>query len=98
MNSGVVRAIKERRVVTFLYEGFVRTVEPHVYGVHKDSGNELLSGYQIAGLSHSSQRPGWRLFRLTEVRAFTVTEKVFNHPRPGYNGRDARMGAIFARV
>jgi hypothetical protein len=76
----------------------MRTVEPHTYGIHKDTGNEVLSGYQTAGFSQSGDLPGWRLYRLSDIHNFTVTGSTYEQPRPGYNPHDSRMSHIFARA
>lgn len=96
MNIALAQAVRDRRIVTFWYHGLQRTVELHTYGIHRDSGNEVLSGYQTAGFSNSSDLPGWRLYRLFEVQHLTVTDTRFARPRPGYNPQDSRMGHIFA--
>ena len=96
MNSTIAQAVRERSIVTFWYDGLNRTVEPHTYGIHKDTGNEVLSGYQTGGFSHSGELPGWRLYSLSEISNLTVTGATFTSTRPGYNPNDSRMSQIFA--
>ena len=96
MTLTLAQAVREHRIITFWYDGLMRTVEPHAYGVHKDTGNEVLSGFQTAGFSHSSDCPDWRLYRLSDIQSLTVTNETFKQTRPGYNPHDSRMSQIFA--
>ena len=98
MNSTITQAITDHRVVTFWYEDLLRNVEPHLYGIHAETGNEILSGYQIGGSSHSSDKPGWRYFLVSEIRGLSLTAAGFGHTRPGYNRGDPRMKIIYARA
>lgn len=98
MNVALAQAVREHRIVTLWYDGLTRTIEPHTYGIHKDTGNEVLSGYQTAGFSNSGDLPGWRLYRLSEISSLTITERNFGQTRPRYNPNDSRMGQIFARA
>jgi hypothetical protein len=97
MNQRIAQAVRDHRIVTFWYNGLLRTVEPHTYGVTM-AGHEALSGYQAAGGSHSGDLPGWRLFLLSEISNLTVTDRTFARTRPGYNSNDSRMCRILARA
>lgn len=66
MNSLLCKAIQEKHVVNFYYDGGYRSAEPHCYGVSKD-GNEILRAYQTGGHSESNNAVGWKLFRLDEL-------------------------------
>ena len=68
MNSTIAQAVTDHRITRFFYNELIRTVEPHTYGLHTDTGNEVLSAYQTAGFSHSGELPGWRLFSIRELR------------------------------
>jgi len=98
MSSELVTAVNERRIITFWYSGLARTAEPHTYGLHKDTGHEVLSCFQTAGFSHSGELPGWRLYRLSEIANLSLTADVYPQTRPGYNPNDSRMEIIFARA
>ena len=89
-------AIGGRRVVRFLYDGYLRSVEPHVYGVTA-RGNQALRGYQrnYGGLT---PEPGWHIFRLDRMTGFASTTNTFEHARPGYEAADEVMGGFFARL
>jgi hypothetical protein len=94
MNAFLCRAIRERRIVRFSYDGGTRDVEPHCHGCSKD-GNDLLRGYQIAGYSHSGDPVGWKMFRLDRVSGLLVTEAAFPGPRPEYDRHDDSMATLY---
>ena len=97
MNETLVRAVQGRRVVVFLYDGLLRTVEPHALGL-SSAGDLLLSGYQTAGFSHSSEQPGWRLYRLDRLHSLSVTPYTFAGRRPGFNPRHPLLSTVLAMV
>lgn len=70
----LTRAIRERRVVEFRYDGEPREVEP----CRLAEGPEglLLAGWQ--------RRKGWRTFRLDRMTEVEATERTFDAPREGY--------------
>ena len=97
MNPKLALAVREHNVVTFSYDGLVRTVEPHTYGI-TTAGHEALSGYQTGGFSRTSDRPRWRLYLLSDIRNLIVKDATFERTRPGYRSNDSRMTKIFARA
>jgi predicted DNA-binding transcriptional regulator YafY len=97
VNTTVCQAIRERRVVSFHYDGGQRLVEPFCHGI-STAGHEVLRGYQTGGYSSSGRLPAWRLFRLDEVSELTITSSIFDGTRPGYNSRDSAMTQVFCCV
>jgi hypothetical protein len=93
----LVRAILDHRVVEFAYEGFRRTVEPYLLGLH-EAGEPILLGYQTAGFSQSGEIPGWRTFITTAIGDVDVTNRSFTGPRPDWNPYGHAMLEIFARA
>lgn len=83
LREALLRAIRERRVVSFNYGGHPRTVEPHAYGL-SGAGEEALNGFQISGGSSSVPPPGWRTFTVAEMGELVVTGIGFGGPRPDY--------------
>ena len=81
MNSVLCKAILEKKVIRFYYDGGYRLAEPHCYGISKD-GNELLRAYQTCGYSESNNPVGWKLFRLDELSNLSTTEDSFSSSRP----------------
>lgn len=90
-------AIGERKVVTFIYDGFPREVEPFLIG-DTTSMNAAMRGFQIGGGSKSGNPVGWRLFLLERIRNLSVTETHFSGVRPGYNPSDKAMCRIFVHI
>jgi hypothetical protein len=79
-------AIRLRHLVRFLYHGGVRDVEPYVYG-RDGSGNELLRGFQVGGVSRSGDTVGWKMFHVEDMTNVAVTFEAFT-PRPAYDPQD----------
>jgi hypothetical protein len=94
----LVRAILDHRVVEFGYEGFRRTVEPYLLGLH-EAGEPILLGYQTAGGTRSGGAvPGWRAFITTAMGDVDVTERTFVGPPADFNPYGHSMLEIFARA
>ena len=45
MNQTIINAINNMGILSFIYKGKPRVVEPHAYGMGSD-GNDLLRAYQ----------------------------------------------------
>jgi hypothetical protein len=93
----LIRAILDHRVVEFAYQGYRRTVEPYLLGLH-EAGEPLLLGYQIGGFSQSGEIPGWRTFVTTAVDGVEVTDRSFAGPPSDFNPYGHSMLEIFARA
>jgi WYL domain-containing protein len=93
----LVRAILDHRVVEFVYQGYRRTVEPYLLGLH-EAGEPLLLGYQTAGGSQSGEIPGWRAFITTGIGDVEVIDHTFSGPRSDFNPYGESMLEIFARA
>lgn len=94
MNALVCRAIHERRVVRFCYDGGIRDVEPHCHGCSKEH-NDLLRGCQIGRYSSSGESVGWKMFRLDRMSGLGMTETTFGGPRPEYDPNDNKMTMVY---
>lgn len=98
MNPLLCSAIRNRRVVTFYYDGGRRTVEPYCHGA-SEAGHDLLRGYQIAGFSKSGTPHGWKMFRVEELSGLAITDQVFAANRPEYDPhREEKMATIYCRI
>lgn len=97
MNSTLCQAIRERRVLTFSYDGYSRVVEPHCHGI-TTAGNEALRCYQVSGGSASGTVPGWHMMTTDKIVGLTVTQDSFSGPRSGYNRGDRGMSTIFCEL
>ena len=93
----LVQATLGHRPVTIRYKGLVRTVEPHLIGIH-EAGEPLLVAYQTAGDSQSGDVPGWRTFITTSVESVDVTDERFPGPRGDLDIGAQRMIEVFARA
>ena len=97
MNVVVCDAIRARRLLRFIYDGYERVVEPHLYGVNS-AGHEALSAYLVRGWSASDTSPGWRMYLADQMRDTAALADSFAGPRPGFNPEDSRMTRIYCRV
>jgi hypothetical protein len=93
----LIRAILDHRVVEFGYQGYRRTVEPYLLGLH-EAGEPLLLGRQTAGASQSGEIPGWRTFITTAIDDVELTDQSFSGPPSGFNPYGQSMLEIFARA
>lgn len=96
MNSLIIKAIKERRLIQVYYDGGTRTIEPHCYGVSK-AGKELLRLYQVGGYS-SSNSYDWKLFTVEKMNSIKILNETFDSPRYGYKRNDSVMRRIYAQL
>lgn len=92
----LVDAIQRRRVVTFVYDGLIRHVEPHAFGM-SSADKPLLRGYQIAGDS-SSKLPAWKLFDMNKADGLTLSDVSFIQAREGYKPGDRAMVRMIAEL
>jgi hypothetical protein len=97
INNQLTEAIRNRQIITFIYEGLNRGVEPFTLG-NLHNGRLALSGFQITGRSQSGGIPNWRLFDVAKISHLEVHTDVFTRMRPGYNRRDSRMSRIITTV
>jgi predicted DNA-binding transcriptional regulator YafY len=93
----LVRAISERRILTFNYSGHARIVEPHAYGI-ATSGDLVLHGYQTSTGGVSGKPPGWRTFVVSEISSLTVSSDNFAGPRSDYTAERPKLVPLWAEV
>jgi hypothetical protein len=93
----LVQATLGHRPVTFRYKGLVRTVEPHLIGLH-EAGEPLLVAYQAEGPSRTGNLPGWRTFIVTEIEDLTVSDREYSGPRLDFDAAAHAMLVVFARA
>lgn len=96
MHQTIIAAIQNRQVLRFSYNGLIREVEPHCYGV-STVGNPVLRAYQTAGQSESGSL-GWKLFTVNQMVGLTTTGQRFMGSRPQYNPNDSAMYQYYARI
>lgn len=97
MNTQIIDAIENRRTVEFQYEGRLRIVEPHCYGLTA-KGNEVLRAYQVDGFS-SSGKMGWKIFSLSKINNIILLENNFTvREGEGYKKGDKHMSLIYKEI
>jgi hypothetical protein len=89
-------AIENRKLISFVYEGHIRIVEPHCFGLTKKN-NQALRAFQIEGTS-SSGRLDWKIYELAKIEKLELLEKTFLEPRSGYKKGDKGMSKIFIEL
>ena len=97
MNVVICDAIRARRLLRFVYDGYERVVEPHLYGVNT-AGHEALSGWLVSGWSSSDPEPGWRTYLVDQMHDVAALAEPFRVTREGYNPDDSRMTRVFCRL
>ena len=82
-----------------------RTVLPMALGMHKSTGNEVLSAFHEIGQSESKARETgrrsaeakneWRLFKTKNILSMWITGKTFDKAPPKFKGStDSRMSTV----
>jgi hypothetical protein len=97
VNLAICAAIRSRKVVQFIYDDYIRVVEPYCHGTSA-ADNELLRGYQIGGQAESANPVGWKLFTVSKITGFIQTGDVFPTNRPGYTPYDSAMRDVHCHV
>ncbi|HTH11622.1 MAG TPA: hypothetical protein VMA55_18780 [Acidovorax sp.] len=97
MHPTITEAVKQRRVLTVVYDGDKRTVEPHIYGINS-AGHETVSCYQIEGGSRSGKPEGWKDLWISKLGTVTMTERTFVPRTSPSPWGDKPMRQVFAQV
>ena len=97
MNDQICDAIRARRLIRFIYDGYERIVEPHIYGINT-ANHEALSAYLVAGWSKSAPEAGWRMYLVHDMYDIHVLATPFEAPRPGYNPMDPTFRQVYCRT
>jgi hypothetical protein len=95
--SVAVDALRQGKRLELRYDGFSRVVEVHAVGSTAE-GNDVMRVWQVRGGSESGERVGWKLLRLDEAFAASVTDEESEAPRHGYKRGDKVMQHIAAQV
>jgi hypothetical protein len=88
----LVDAINDMRVISFMYHGKRRIVQPQCHGI-ATSGKESLRGYEPARVG--TKEP---LYTVAEMSELIVTDQHFSEPGPHYTPNDSVMVFIFAQL
>lgn len=98
MKEIITKAITERIVIQFEYDGFTRIVEPFTLGIHKTTNNTVLRSFRVGGYSKSEREPQWRLFDLSNITNLKLTNQKAMNFREYYNPNDKDMSFIICCV
>jgi predicted DNA-binding transcriptional regulator YafY len=97
VNSDLVLAITEKRLIEFVYKaGRTRIVEPHDYGMRR--GVEQLLAYQISGASRSGASHGWKHFDVDGITQLRLLDRRFPGSRADSTQHHREWDTLFARV
>src|SRR6478672_12858739 len=94
VHERILTAIHGKRLLRFRYHDKHRIVEPHDYGIQKET--VYLFAYQIAGESGSSRLPDWRKFAVTRISRLELLEKPFPGSRSVPSQRHQEWDVLFA--
>ena len=92
----IIYAIQNRQVLSLVYDGINRVVEPHAVGESK-AGNNVLRCYQMQG-GHVTPGHEWDLLLLDKIANLRTVGTTFTAPRPGYKKGDKGMIQIYAEL
>ena len=99
MDTEIIDAIENKKLLEFTYKGLTRIVEPHTLGINlKD--NKMLSAFQIDGESDSIKIPDWGLFSTEKISNLKVLDETFDNPRfvEGFKRNSSRMKKIITEL
>ena len=97
MHAIICDAIRAKRLIRFIYEGYERIVEPHLHGINS-ANHEMLSGWLVGGWSESRPEPGWRNYLVRDMHDVHALADTFEGPRPRYNAFDPQVRQVFCRL
>lgn len=97
MHAIICDAIRGRRLLRFVYEGYERIVEPHLHGINS-ANHEMLSAYLVGGWSATETEPGWRNYLVREMHDVQALAEPFEGSRPGFNPDSAQVRQVFCRI
>jgi hypothetical protein len=96
MNTILIQAITDLKMVELRYQGYSRVVEPHAYGRDKNN-DEIIRCFQTSGGSKSGENAGWKLLKVRDVYSSHLTNATFQ-ARNDYKRKDSAMTYIFTRI
>jgi hypothetical protein len=96
-NPRIIAAIRERRLLKFVYHGQERLVEPQTYGL-STTGGEVLRALQISGGSASGPSRLAKLFAVEKISKLRLTDETFAQALPAHNPADSAMTEVFATL
>ncbi len=95
LDSLLRMAIQQTRLLRLRYQGKLRIVEPHDYGIHR--GTVKLLAFQIGGVS-SGALPGWRWMEARLITDAELLDRTFPGGRSTPSGTHHNWDVLFLRV
>ena len=92
----ITKAISEKKIVEFDYNGHHRIAEPHVYGILKNEETILI--FQTGGTSSSETSSSWRTMHTDKIMDFKITGDFFDGKRDTPTGKHTPFSSIFIMV
>ena len=83
--------ITNRDLIEFHYDGHHRIVLPAAHGLHAQSGNAAMRGYQIEGTSNSRPVPFWSMFLVAKMHGVSVLARRHLAVPPGFQPGDEHI-------
>ena len=74
MGADLCRAIRDQRVIKFVYNGGIRRVEPYCHGFSDEQ--EVLLGRQSGGFTESKDKQLWRLYRTSTILRHRIVHEA----------------------
>lgn len=93
----ICRAISERRLLTFDYNGQQRVVAPYCYGLSTRDA-EVLRAIQVGGASSSGKFGFGKLWTVEQMKGVRLSDETFVPDDPNYNPDDSAMKRIICRI
>jgi hypothetical protein len=97
VNKQIVAAINNQLVLSFIYNGKARLVEPQTYGI-STAGKEVLRARQVGGGSQSGEARIAKLFDVEKISGLKKTDQHFSEALPEHNPNDSAMVKVFATL
>jgi hypothetical protein len=95
MHDDLIKSIKEKRLISCIYDDSFRILQPHTYGLDK-YGKGAIRVYQITGTSQSGSN--WKLFLISKIEELKILDTTVMYPKFGYKKRDSNFKVIFAEL
>ena len=92
MKGLIVKAIRDKRRLRFVYNGKLRLAEPQCYGIGT-RGTELLRVHQIYG--GTEREP---LFDVSMMTGLVALDERFTKPGPNYKKNDSAMKTVYCQL
>jgi len=84
LESLILKAMEEKRVVSIKYNNTYREIEIYDFGETK-TGQLAISAFQLFGGSQSKEPSGWKIFLLDEIQNIIIKNKTIVSPKPKWN-------------